>query len=124
MNITQRALRGGAGLLAVGTLLSLSGCLIMGSAKQERTGNYVSDATLARIEPGKTTAGWVIATLGEPDTRSKVEDDRELWRWNYKETRTSNAAVFLLFGGSDEKETSGSAFLELKDGIVVNKWRG
>ena len=36
----------------------------------------------------------------------------------------SSTAVFLLFGGSDKKETNGTAFVELKDGVVTNKWRG
>jgi hypothetical protein len=31
--------------------------------------------------------------------------------------------VFLIFGGSDKKETSGSVFVEMKGGLVTNKWR-
>src|SRR5688572_11015273 len=105
-------------------LLALSGCLIAGSSTQQRTGNYVADTTFSQIEPGKTTAGWVLATLGEPDSKTKVEGAAEVWKWRYTEKRESNAAVFLLFGGSDKKETTGTAFVELKDGVVTNKWRG
>ncbi|MDB5175022.1 MAG: hypothetical protein JWN51_3795, partial [Phycisphaerales bacterium] len=32
--------------------------------------------------------------------------------------------VFLLFGGHDVKETSHHAFIELKNGVVTNAWRG
>jgi outer membrane protein assembly factor BamE (lipoprotein component of BamABCDE complex) len=105
-------------------LLTLSGCLVSGASSQKRTGNYVPDTTFSQIEPGKTTAGWVLATLGEPDKKTKVQGDGEVWQWRYTEQRESSTAVFLLFGGSDKKETTGTAFVELKDGVVTNKWRG
>jgi outer membrane protein assembly factor BamE (lipoprotein component of BamABCDE complex) len=123
MRITRIVTGGAAAVLAWGVLLALSGCLVSGSASQKRTGKYVSDATMARIEPGKTTAGWVMATMGEPSSRNKMEDGSEVWRWDYTETRHSTAAVFLIFGGSDEKQNDGSVFVEMKDGVVVNKWR-
>jgi outer membrane protein assembly factor BamE (lipoprotein component of BamABCDE complex) len=110
--------------LAGAVMLTLSGCLIAGSSSQQRTGNYVADTTFSQIEPGKTTAGWVLATLGEPDKKTKVDGDGEVWQWRYTEKRESSTAVFLIFGGSDKKETSGTAFVELKDGVVTNKWRG
>ena len=103
----------------------VSGCLVSASSNQKRTGNYVADSTFSKIEPGKTTAGWVQATLGEPDSKEKVKDsDSEIWKWSYTEKKESSGAVFLIFGGSDKKETTGRAFVEIKDGVVVNKWRG
>lgn len=104
-------------------LVALTGCLVTGSSKQVRSGNYVSDDAFKRIEPGKTTAGWVLATLGEPTSRQTIEDGSEVWKWTYSEHRQSSGAVFLIFGGSDEKEITGNAFVELRDGIVTNAWR-
>src|SRR3954470_18708726 len=127
MQITRAMVRGvGRPLVCGAILLSLSGCLVSGSASQQRTGNYVADSTFSQIEPGKTTAGWVLATLGEPDSKTKVDGGGggEVWKWRYTEKRESNTAVFLLFGGSDKKETNGTAFVEVKDGVVTNKWRG
>jgi outer membrane protein assembly factor BamE (lipoprotein component of BamABCDE complex) len=111
-------------LVCGAVLLTLSGCLVSGSSNQQRTGNYVADTTFSQIEAGKTTAGWVLAALGEPDTKTKADGGAEVWKWRYTEKRESNTAVFLLFGGSDKKETNGTAFVELKDGVVTNKWRG
>lgn len=123
MQITRALVRAGSCALVSGVLLSTTGCLVMGSASQKRTGKYVSETTMEKISPGETTAGWVLATLGEPDQRSTLEDGSEVWRWNYTERRASNSTVFLLFAGSDEKEANGSVFVELRDGIVINKWR-
>ena len=122
MQITKGFIHSGR-IVAFSVLLALSGCLVVGSSTHKRTGNYVSEATLAKIEPGKTTQGWVLATLGEPDKRNKLEDGTEVWCWKYTEHRESNGAVFLLFANSDEKEIRGSVFVEMKDNVVTNKWR-
>ena len=126
MHVTRHITRGfcvAGKYLALVTLLSLSGCLVSGSANQSRTGKYVAEETLCKIEPGKTTQGWVAATLGEPSTKNKLDDGTEVWRYDYTEKREHHTAVFLLFGGSDKKETNGSVFVEMKDGVVKNKWR-
>jgi outer membrane protein assembly factor BamE (lipoprotein component of BamABCDE complex) len=125
MRITLAVLRRGACVLAFGTVLvALSGCLVAGSSTEKRTGKYVAETTFNQIEAGKTTAGWILATLGEPDKKTVVEDGSEVWQWQYTERRENNTAVFLLFAGSNERETTGTAFVELKDGVVTNKWRG
>jgi hypothetical protein len=40
------------------------------------------------------------------------------------EKKEGSGAIFLIFGGTSSKEKSGTAFVELKDGVVTNKWRG
>ncbi len=109
--------------LCAGFMAVLSGCLISSNSTETRSGNYVAESTFSKIEPGKTTAGWVKATLGDPSSKSTV-DDHEVWKYTYT-TRTDNSgAVFLIFGGHNSSETTGTAFVEIKDGIVTNKWRG
>src|SRR5690242_17068379 len=102
-----------AGLLVV-SLLSLllggGGCLVASDNSHKRTGNYVPESTFSQIEPGKTSAGWVKATLGEPDSKDKVESTgSEIWKYSYTEKQESSGAVFLLFAGHDTKETNGHA---------------
>ena len=63
------------------------------------------------------------ATLGDPSERSKLDDGTEIWKWNYTEHKSSSGHIFLLFDGSSTKETNQSAIIELKDGVVVKKWR-
>jgi outer membrane protein assembly factor BamE (lipoprotein component of BamABCDE complex) len=108
----------------LGGLFSLQGCLVSTSSQQERSGNYVAETTFDQIEPGKTTDKWIIATIGQPDTKSDIGNGGELWKWSYTEVKKNDGAVFLIFAGSDKKETTRYAFVELKDGVVTKKWRG
>jgi outer membrane protein assembly factor BamE (lipoprotein component of BamABCDE complex) len=102
----------------------LCGCLVMANHQEKVEGNYVAPATFDQIEPGKTTAAWVKSTLGEPTEKTKVEGGaNEIWKWRYTERKESQGAIFLIFGGNNVKERPQTAFVEIKDGVVVNKWR-
>lgn len=103
--------------------LVATGCLITSSSTEHRSGSYVADSTFSQIEPGKTTAGWVDATLGKPTSVSRLDDGTEIWKYSYSETRDSSGAVFLIFGGSNSTETHHTAFVEIKDGVVRKAWR-
>ena len=103
-------------------LLSTGGCLVSSTSNSKISGNYVPEDTFDRIEPGKTTAAWVKATLGEPSSRDTA-DDTEVWKYNYTEEKDSNGAIFLIFAGSDKKEHRHVAYIEIKDGVVTKKWR-
>jgi outer membrane protein assembly factor BamE (lipoprotein component of BamABCDE complex) len=104
-------------------LAFLSGCLVAHSSNQSYSGNYIPQDTFDRIQPGKTTAAWVQATLGEPSSRDKVDGATEVWKYSYTEKKESSGAIFLIFGGSDKKEQQHIAYVEMKDGVVSNKWR-
>jgi outer membrane protein assembly factor BamE (lipoprotein component of BamABCDE complex) len=114
--------------LFIGTILLCAvanfGCLVGGSSTVKRDGSYVSDSTLNTIKAGETTQAWVLATLGEPSKKTEIEPGHELWKYEYKEKTSSDGYVFLVFGGSDSKETAGKVFVELKDGVVTKSWRG
>src|SRR5439155_462721 len=109
---------------ASAALLQPEGFPQAGAAEQHITGNYVPPNTFDRIEPGKTTAAWVKATLGEPSSKDKLDNDGEVWKYSYTEKKESSGAIFLIFGGSDKKEEQRVAYVEIKDGVVKNKWRG
>ena len=112
----------GLGLIA--GFMTLSGCLVGGSSEVRQEGSYVADSTLSHIEPGKTNDAWVLATLGNPTEKTELAPNRELWKYRYKEVKSSSGYVFLIFGGSDCKETRGQVFVELQDGVVTKTWRG
>lgn len=108
-----------AGLMLAGT----AGCLVSSDTRQTRSGNYVADTTFNHITPGNTTEGFVRATLGPPTSVTPLEDGSQLWKYSYSERRESSGAVFLLFGGHDEKEQTHTAFVQLKHGVVTKAWR-
>jgi hypothetical protein len=105
-------------------MLSLGGgCLVHSESRSSISGHYVSSAAFSEIKPGHTTGEWVRATLGEPPSRSRLQDGAEIWKWSYTETRDGEGRIFLLFSGTDHTTTESSAFVEVKDGVVTNKWR-
>ena len=117
----QRVLRHA---LAVAFLLPVAyGCLVSSDTHQRRSGTYVSDATFNQIKPGKTTEQWVRATLGPPTSETPVGDNGKVLKWSYTERRESSGAVFLIFGGHNENETTHTAYVETHNGVVTNAWR-
>jgi outer membrane protein assembly factor BamE (lipoprotein component of BamABCDE complex) len=125
-NATVTSPRLSALLLAALALLPFvaGGCLVTSDSSEHRSGNYVADSTFDQIRPGKTTEGWVDATLGKPTSVSHLADGTDIWKYSYTERRDSSGAVFLIFGGSSSSEKTHTAFVEIKDGIVRNAWRG
>ncbi len=108
--------------LSVG-LAAMAGCLVTGQTSTTYTGTNVSPGTFAQIKPGSTTIGWVHAMLGEATAKTKDGDD-EVWKYTYTEHTDSSGVVFLIFGGSTSDEKTNIVFIEFKDGVVINKWRG
>jgi outer membrane protein assembly factor BamE (lipoprotein component of BamABCDE complex) len=100
------------------------GCLVSSTNHDKVEGNYVPENTFDRIKAGETTSGWVKATLGEPSSKEKVENGDEVWKYSYTEVHEGSGAIFLIFGGSDRKEKQRNAYVEFKEGVVSNKWRG
>jgi outer membrane protein assembly factor BamE (lipoprotein component of BamABCDE complex) len=105
-------------------IFSSGGCLVGGGSTTRREGNYASQATLNNIQPGKSNKAWVLATLGEPTSKTVIESGHELWKYSYKETKESGGFVFLLYACSDTKISDGTVFVEMQSGIVTKTWRG
>jgi hypothetical protein len=101
---------------AAAILLLLGGCLILDNSETTHKGVAVAPDTFA-------TSAWVVATLGEPSSKNKTDGD-EVWKYVYTEHTDSSGAIFLIFGGSSSNEKTETTFIEFKDGVVVNKWRG
>ena len=119
------SLIGVVGLILCGAMVvGTAGCLVSSDTHQSRSGTYVADTTFNQIKPGSTTEEWARATLGPPTSETKLDNGKKLWKYSYTERRESSGAVFLIFGGHDEKEQAHTAFVELKDGVVTNAWRG
>jgi hypothetical protein len=91
----------------------------------DHEGTYVSEALMERVVLGTTTAEWVEAVIGKPDSVSKMSDGTEIWKWVYRPVGSALSVVGLL--GGDEKKPQPqpiTAYVRLKDGVVVDKWRG
>ncbi len=111
-----------AGVL-LATSLGLGGCLVSGSSRETMSGQYVGPSTFEQIQPGRTTESWVAGALGEPTSKTCLDDGSSLWKWSFRRSKSSNSAVFLVFGGSSRKETEGATYVQIKDGVVVKAWQ-
>lgn len=115
-------LRRAATIVLLLSIAATQGCLVSSRSRTEYSGRYISETGLARIEPGKSTPDFVRATLGEPTTKTEL-DDGALWRYEYTKTTSGSGTVFLLFAGSNHTEKSGAVCIRFRDGIVAEKWR-
>jgi hypothetical protein len=109
--------------LLVCTSIMATGCLIAGDHEETTSGTQVSDATFNRIKPNSTTEDWIRATLGPPTSDSALHDGGRILKYVYTERHESSGAVFLIFGGHDERHVDHTAFIELHNGLVTNAWR-
>jgi hypothetical protein len=89
-------------------------------------GIYVSEALMERITLGQTDAEWLSAVIGEPTSRHPMSDGTEIWKWVYRPRGTQTPLVDLLGQGQEKRPDPQpiTAFVRLKDGVVVDKWRG
>jgi hypothetical protein len=101
----------------------LPGCLISQHSNERYTGTYVSEPTFSQIQTGVTTKSWIQGTLGEPTSKTTLENGEELWKWQYAKVKQSSGAVLFIFGGSSTSTEGGSAYVQMKDGVVTKAWR-
>ncbi|HEY8748968.1 MAG TPA: hypothetical protein VIM11_13385 [Tepidisphaeraceae bacterium] len=113
--------------LAIGVLSCISflstGCLVTGDHHESVTGTQVSDSTFKQIQLNKTSEDWIRATLGPATSEKSLRDGGRILKYTYTERRESSGAVFLIFGGHDEKRIDHTAFIEVRDGLVTKAWR-
>lgn len=102
---------------------AMPGCLISSRSNTAYSGRYISESGLSRIQVGKSKPDFVQATLGEPTSKSELDDGGEIWRYEYTKTTSGSGTVFLLFSGSNHTEKSGSVCIRFRDGVVAEKWR-
>lgn len=123
MHTRHIALRLGCAAAAALSIGTLSGCLINSSSNEVFTGTQISNATFSQVEPGVTTRQWVMGTFGEPTTRTTLEDGSEIWKWMYSKVKSSSGSLLFVFGGSSTTSSGGSAYVQMKDGLVTKAWR-
>jgi len=102
-----------------------SGCLICGGSTVQYGGKgpMVSPETLKQIEPGKTTRGKLVALLGEPSGKKKLDEESELYTYDYVKKTHNGVAIFLLLAAGDTKEERSRLYFEIQDDVVRKFWK-
>lgn len=98
----------------------LSGCSISGNQNLK---NETPQSLQSKIIKNKTTKTELLTKLGEPDTRTTLDDGKEQWKY-FMSNNQFNATTFipvvgLLTGGSQTQ----SKTLEIDfKGETISKW--
>ncbi len=88
-------------------------------------GTYISDELVERVKVGTTTDEWIMAVFGEPTFRAELRDGSQIWRWTYGPV-AQQASVIEVFSTSEKepKLAVRTVFVQVKGGVVVDKWKG
>ena len=106
-------------------LVAAAGCgpVVSSDSSYTRTGEYVGRSSYAQIRPGKSSDDFVAATLGEPTSKTTLDDGSEIWQWTGTERKSGSGSVLFVYSGTNEKEIDTRTFVKVKDGVVTKKWR-
>ncbi|BFJ70818.1 MULTISPECIES: hypothetical protein [Salmonella] len=101
-------------------IFSISGCSTSGNQKIK---NETVQSLQSKIIKNKTTKTELLTKLGEPDTRTTLNDGNEQWRY-FMYNNQFNATTFIpvvgLFTGGSQTQ---SKTLEIEfNGEKVSKW--
>ena len=103
--------------------LALTGCVVISTGSNKSTsGQFVGTETLEQIEPGANKQ-YVLAVLGDPSIQTTVDEITEIWRWRYRESRSSRSCVFLLIHDNRSSEQEHSTYVQFENGVVAGTWR-
>lgn len=105
------------GILIAG---GVGGC-IHRNVSRTQSGVYVDDQAFARITPGKTSAAWAYSIMGEPSSKKKTDVGTEIWTWAHTEKKQVDGQ-FLIVKDDSTVTTYRKASIEVRDGIVIDKW--
>jgi outer membrane protein assembly factor BamE (lipoprotein component of BamABCDE complex) len=111
-------------LCAAAVAMALPACSVIESENHVRyTGNYVPADSLSQIKLGESTPEYTAAILGEPTSKSDLDDGTSIWRWDYTVRKEGEGSLLLVFDGESSSEKKQSTFVQFKDGVAVKKWR-
>ena len=109
-------------LAAVAISAATTGCIdIHRNVSRTQIGVYVDEQAFAKITLGKTSAAWASTIMGEPSSKKKTEAGAEIWTWSYTECKDVDGR-FIFIGDKSTTTTYRTASLQIKDGIVIDKW--
>lgn len=88
-------------------------------------GTYVSQPMFDRVKVGVTTGEWLLAVFGPTSAQTPLSTGTELWRWTCQPASEQISFLTVLSVGGDKEPSMrrSLAIVELRDGVVIDKWR-
>jgi outer membrane protein assembly factor BamE (lipoprotein component of BamABCDE complex) len=101
---------------------ALTGCFVTNSSNTNIAGKTVPDDLFTQIHAGQSRE-FVVDLIGEPFKKATEDNGREVWRWNYIETKTAERTFMIFYVAVDRTNTTQTVVVAFKDGIVTKAWR-
>ncbi|MFX3681298.1 MAG: hypothetical protein ACN6I3_00080 [bacterium] len=109
--------------LALAVIVSFSGCAVINSHSETKSyGTLVTNESLAQVQPGNTTADWLIATLGVPASRELVDDQVEVLKYSSRQLTKIKSELLFVLDTSSKREVHRTVFLECTEGVLTRFW--
>jgi outer membrane protein assembly factor BamE (lipoprotein component of BamABCDE complex) len=106
-------------LLAVIPFFALTACVYVQDSHTRDKGTEVSQAQVAKVEPGKTTKEWILSNLGTPDRIHAEKDALEVYEYVSERTERTESNFFLLFSVKSDKTIAKKITrVVMKNGVV------
>lgn len=103
--------------------LAMPGCLVTSNSSSSYSGDRVEPGSERQVVLHKSSPDDAVAILGEPTTRSTLDDGEQVLTWTWTHHTKSSGSVFLVFGGSSDTTHERSLHIGFRDGLAVRKWR-
>ena len=110
-------------LLGVLVLVScLPGCVIDTSSRSENSGRRVGRETLDQLQPGRSQE-FVLALLGDPNTRSSAGEKTEIWKWEYRSREHHDGSLIFVLDSHKTTEVRSTTYVLFEDGKLAKAWQ-
>jgi len=105
--------------------LLAGGCVVndASSVKCSAKGAMVPQETLNQIEPGRTSKAKLVAILGEPTRKTKLDENTEWYVYEYTKTKKWDLTVLLLVRKKGTTRKTNRLYFEIRDDLVKRWWR-
>jgi len=100
----------------------LPGCVIDTSSRSENSGRRVGRETLEQLQPGRSQE-FVLALLGDPNTRSSAGEKTEIWKWEYRSREHHDGSLIFVLDSHKTTEVRSTTYVLFEDGKLAKAWQ-
>ena len=107
----------------VATMLLLSACVSYSSNKENIDLSVPSENALLAIEPGMTSANWLLDNLGEPDVVRRPDSHTQIWQYENVRVHSTRLRAFPLIAIKSETHKRTTFNFEVANNQIVRYWK-
>ncbi len=106
----------------IASCLLLSACLSYTSDQMARSGSLTDHSLLMQIVPGETSAAWLVARTGDPESIQVNEDGAELWRYSSVTQSKTKVRALPLVAVELNRERQKVFHFKVEGEVITHFW--